>query len=169
MTGALARLNIAKDHLHSRTKEDAKEAISRFPSKNIYHNNLAQAIEILHAIDSSIDLLKNLQLTPERPPMLQRHAGTGIGVIEAPRGMLFYKIELNEKGSMSNVEIIVPTGQNQIGIEEGLHQYFQANLARGKEQLVNDAERIVRAYDPCMSCASHFLQVKWKKKRTTTS
>ena len=119
MTGALARLNIAKDKLNPRTKEDAKDALAKFPSKNIYHNNLAQVIEILHAIDASIDILKTLTITPERPPMLQRKAGTGIGIIEAPRGMLFYKIELNEKGSMANVEIIVPTGQNQIGIEEG--------------------------------------------------
>jgi sulfhydrogenase subunit alpha len=164
MTGALARLNIAKDNLHSRTKKDANVALAKFPSKNIYHNNLAQAIEILHAIDSSIDILKTLTIAPERPPVLQRKAGIGIGIIEAPRGMLFYKIELNEKGSMSNVEIIVPTGQNQIGIEEGLHQYFQSHVDLGQEQLVNDAERIIRAYDPCMSCASHFLKVKWKEK-----
>jgi len=163
MTGALARLNIARDRLHPRTKEDASEALAKFPSKNIYHNNLAQAIEILHAIDSSIEILKNLTLTPERPAMIKRQQGTGVGMIEAPRGLLYYKITLNDKGSMSDVQIIVPTGQNQIGIEEGLHQYIQDHLEKGQDQLAGDAERIVRAYDPCMSCASHFLKVKWQK------
>lgn len=163
MTGALARLNIAKERLHPRTKEDAKEALEKFPSKNIYHNNLAQAIEILHAIDSSIDILKTLTISPERPAMITRKAGSGIGIIEAPRGLLYYKIDLNEKGQMQHVEIIVPTGQNQIGIEDALREYIGKHLDRTHDELSLDAERIVRAYDPCMSCASHFLTVNWKK------
>lgn len=166
MTGALARMNLAKDTLHPDTKRDASDALASFPSGNIYHNNLAQAIEILHAIDRSVEILKTLAITAEKPVPVVRRAGTGIGVIEAPRGILYYKLILDEKGSIKNIDIVVPTGQNQIGIEQGLKDYIQANLSLGQERLVSDSERIVRAYDPCMSCASHFLKVKWKQTRS---
>ncbi len=161
MTGAIARVNLAQEKLHTNTKRDATNALKLFPSKNIYHNNLAQAIEILHAIDSSLDILKSISIVPEKPITVQRKAGEGVGVIEAPRGMLFYKIQIDEKGTMKNVQIVVPTGQNQIGIEQGLAQYIGANLDKGQDALALDAERIVRAYDPCMSCASHFMKVTW--------
>lgn len=161
MTGAIARLNLAKDKLHEKTKQDASDALKLFPSKNIYHNNVAQAIEILHAIDSSIDILRSAAISPEKPLPIQRKAGTGVGVIEAPRGMLFYKIQIDDKGAMKDVQIVVPTGQNQIGIEQSLYEYISANLDKGQEALALDSEKIVRAYDPCMSCASHFLRIKW--------
>lgn len=163
MTGALARLNLAKDKLHKRTLQDVSEALTLFPSKNIYHNNLAQTVEILHALDSSIDILKNLIIIPERPQPVQRKAGEGIGIIEAPRGMLFYKIKLNEKGSITDIEIVVPTGQNQIDIEKSIYEYLEQNLDKDKEYLVQEIEKLVRAYDPCMSCASHFLNVTWNQ------
>jgi len=159
--GALARLNLAKEKLHPKTREDARVALSKFPSKNIYHNNLAQAIEILHAIDSSLEILKNLKITQERPAPLARKAACGIGVLEAPRGTLYYKICVETTGRISDIAIVVPTGQNQISIEKSLSDYISKNLDKDKATLVNESERIVRTYDPCMSCASHFLKVKW--------
>lgn len=161
MIGALARVNLAKDKLHSRTQQDAKEALSFFPSKNIYHNNLAQAIEILHAIDSSIDILKNLKIIPEKPISIIKKAGVGIGVIEAPRGTLYYKLEVDSNGKVVKGDIIVPTGQNQIGIENSIYEFLKVNIDKDQNELVHEVEKIVRAYDPCMSCASHFLKVKW--------
>jgi sulfhydrogenase subunit alpha len=162
MLGALSRVNLGKENLHPRTKEDAKVALSRFPSKNLYDNNIAQAIEILHAIDSSIDILKELTIKDEKIPPVQRKTGVGVGVIEAPRGTLYYKIALDEKGVITNVDIVVPTGQNQIGIEGSLRDYISVNVDQNKDTLIHESEKIVRAYDPCMSCASHFLKVKWK-------
>jgi coenzyme F420-reducing hydrogenase alpha subunit len=161
MTGALARVNIAKDKLHPHTRKDAEEELKLFPSNNIYHNNLAQAIEILHAIDRSKDILRDLNIFPERPKSVVRKACAGIGIIEAPRGMLLYKLTLNEKGSISDIQIVVPTGQNQIHIEKSLYKYLEKNLEKPREVLSHEIEQIVRAYDPCMSCASHFLKIKW--------
>lgn len=161
MVGALARVNLAKDKLHSDTQRDAKDALKLFPSDNIYHNNLAQAVEILHSIDSSIEILKKLNITDEKPVPFVRREGTGVGVIEAPRGTLFYKISLNAKGQVEKGEIVVPTGQNQIGIEKSITDYILSNLEKSRDEQINEIEKIVRAYDPCMSCASHFLKVKW--------
>lgn len=160
-TGALARLNLGKQYLHPHTRRDAAAALALFPSRNIYHNNIAQGIEILHAIDASLDILQQLTLTPERPGSLQRKAGEGIGIIEAPRGLLFYKLNISANGRIEDISIIVPTGQNQIVIERSLFAYFQNNLHLSREVLANEAEKIVRAYDPCMSCASHFLKINW--------
>ncbi|MCX8008380.1 MAG: nickel-dependent hydrogenase large subunit [Patescibacteria group bacterium] len=161
MTGALARVNIAKDKLHPSTQRDAADALRLFPSQNLFHNNLAQAIEILHAIDRSRDILKNLAIQPERPQQIIRKSGIGIGIIEAPRGILCYKLSLNDKGSISHIQVIVPTGQNQLHIERSIRSYVERNLDKDKDALQYEIEKIVRAYDPCMSCASHFLKIRW--------
>ncbi len=163
MVGALARVNLGKDTLNPKVKEDAKDALSIFPSKNIYHNNLAQAIEILHAIDSSIDILQKIKIVPEKLEPIVRKAGVGYALIEAPRGMLFYKLTLDDTGKAQDVQIMVPTGQNQIGIEKSIYDFLKPNLDKKKDYLIQEIEQIVRSYDPCMSCASHFLKVKWKQ------
>ncbi len=165
MVGALARLNLAKDNLNKETKKSASKYLSLFPSKNIFHNNLAQAIEILHAIDSAIDIIQNIKIKDEKPIPQVRREGVGIGVIEAPRGALYYKLEVDSKGKIIKGQIVVPTGQNQIGIEASISQYLTDNIEKidDKKEVERLVERIVRAYDPCMSCASHFLKFKWTR------
>ena len=163
MVGALARLNLGKDFLHPNTKKDAADALSLFPSRNIYHNNLAQAIEILHAVDSSLAILQTLVISPENPISVTRKAGVGIAIVEAPRGILYYRLTLDEQGKAAGVSIIVPTGQNQVSIERSIYDFVTGNVWQEKEVLIPKIETIVRAYDPCMSCASHFLKVKWKR------
>ena len=163
--GALARLNLNKDALHERTKSDAAEALKKFPSHDVFHNNLAQAISILQSIDVSIDLLEQANFTPEKPIILPKKAGIGVGVIEAPRGTLYHKLEVNEEGIVVEGEIIVPTGQNQITIEYDLKAFLNDNIDMDRERLSLECERIIRAYDPCMSCASHFLTVNWSDKK----
>lgn len=162
MVGALARINLIKDALNERTKNDAATTLSLFPSNNLYHNNLAQAIEILHAIDASIEILTNLCLKSEPPQPITRKKGVGVAAIEAPRGLLFYKLGIDDEGKITTVQIVVPTGQNQIGIEKNIYNYLSANLSEDKNHLIANIEQIIRAYDPCMSCASHFLKVFWK-------
>ncbi len=164
LVGSLARLNINKDQLHPKTQEDAKEFLSAFPSENVYHNNLAQAIEILHCVDEAIDILKDLKIIDEKPIKNPIRAGVGIGVVEAPRGTLYHKAEVDEKGMITNYDVIVPTSQNQISIENDLKKYFNENLDKDEEKLKLDAESIIRAYDPCMSCATNFLKIDWIRK-----
>jgi len=163
MVGALARLNVAKDNLHSQTKKDASDVLGLFPSNNIFHNNLAQAIEVLHAIDSSIEIIRTLEeIVPETPKAIQRNvACRAVAVIEAPRGTLLYELGFDEKGKTNKVKIIVPTGQNQIGIQDAIREYIMSNPSVEKKEAELMCERIIRAYDPCMSCASHFLKVRW--------
>jgi coenzyme F420-reducing hydrogenase alpha subunit len=178
MVGALARLNLAKDKLHPKTKESAVETLKLFPSTDIFYNNLAQAVEILHSVDESIDILSNNKFVTE--PLIKKEAkegAVGVGVIEAPRGTLYHKVEIGEDGKVAGGEVVVPTGQNQINIERDVAVLVQ-NLIDGfdklsanqsneitagqKAQITFEIEKLIRAYDPCMSCAAHFLKVEWE-------
>ena len=162
MTGALARMNINKANLHTDTQKDVSKFLSAFPSKNIYSNNLAQAIEILHCIDHSLELLESKEFSEERiePPVAK--AGEGIGLIEAPRGLLYYMLSIDNAGKVKYGSIIVPTQQNQIGMEKSIVQVVQENMDNDRKQIEYEIEKLIRAYDPCMSCASHFLRINWK-------
>jgi len=162
MVGALARMNIARDKLHPKTKESCQSALALFPSTNIFHNNLAQAIEIMHSVDESIDLLKNNPIVQEDLVKMPYREATGIGVIEAPRGALYHKIHVGADGKIMDGEVIVPTGQNQINIEEDCGRLVEDLVAKGVtdvEAITFELEKLIRAYDPCMSCAAHFLKV----------
>ena len=165
IVGALARVNLSKKYLNPATLEDAAEALKLFPSNNIYHNNLAQAIEILHCIDDSIAILEKLHIQDEKPIRYTVKPGIGVGVVEAPRGTLYHRYEVDGTGIVTNGRIIVPTGQNQIAIEQSLFHFAKGHLDMPQETLSLEFEKIVRAYDPCMSCASHFLKVKIVKKK----
>jgi len=161
LVGSLARLNLNRNSLNERTKTDTVAYLSMFPSNNIYHNNLAQAIEILQCVDDSIEILKTIKLIDEKPATLVPRAGIGVGVIEAPRGTLYHYAETDYKGMIVKYDVIVPTSQNQINIENDLKKYFEENLDKDEAYLKLNAEKIIRAYDPCMSCATNFLKIKW--------
>lgn len=164
MVGALARINLAKNMLHRETIKSIKDAYDMFPSTDIYHNNLAQAIEILHAVDDSIDILSHTQFTSE--PIIKKSykASLGIGVIEAPRGTLYHKVEIDANGLVTGGEVVVPTGQNQINIEEDIYTLVNNLLPKAsKDEIAHEIEKLIRAYDPCMSCAAHFLKVRWEE------
>jgi sulfhydrogenase subunit alpha len=170
MVGALARVNLAKNLLHPKTKESAAEALNLFPSTDIYYNNLAQAIEILHSVDESIDILSRNKFAHEDIIKGEiKNNVVGIGVIEAPRGTLYHKIIIGEDGKVTGGEVVVPTGQNQINIQRDIGVLVQNILDNSGEQIdkekINfEIEKLIRAYDPCMSCAAHFLKVEWEEK-----
>ena len=164
MVGALARINLAKEKLHPNTKESAKEALKLFPSTNIFHNNLAQAIEILHGVDESIDIISNNNFVQEPVIKVEMKASVGIGVIEAPRGTLYHKVEIDKTGIVTDGEVIVPTGQNQLNIERDVGVLVEDLLNKmPKDKIPMEIEKVIRAYDPCMSCGAHFLKVNWSR------
>ena len=150
MTGALARLNLSSN------------PPKPIPSTNVYHNNLAQAYEILQAIDDSIAILQKAVFKPEPLVKPTLTSGDGIGVVEAPRGILYHRLTI-ENNVVKDAEILVPTGQNQLNIENDIKILVETHL-RGevnKIKLAHEIEVLVRAYDPCMSCAAHFLKINW--------
>jgi coenzyme F420-reducing hydrogenase alpha subunit len=163
MVGALARMNLNKDSLNASTKRDVSGPLAAFPSKNIFHNNLAQAIEILHCIDNSIGILESRDFAEESNEPVIIREGQGIGILEAPRGMLYYMLSVDASGKISKGNIIVPTQQNQVGMEKSIAQLVEGNADMGKKRIEFEIEKLIRAYDPCMSCASHFLRINWRR------
>jgi coenzyme F420-reducing hydrogenase alpha subunit len=162
MVGALARVNLAKELLHSETKKTLGATLDLFPSISIFHNNLAQAIEILHCVDDALEILTTRTFSPEPIIKVAPRAATGIGVVEAPRGTLYHRVDLRADGIVEKGEIIVPTGQNIINIEEDIATLVEDLLPEtSQEDIAVEVEKLIRAYDPCMSCAAHFLKVKW--------
>ena len=151
LIGALARLNLANN------------PPPPFPSNNLYHNNLAQAVEILKAIDDSVAILQSAKFQPEPLIKPSQTSGEGIGLIEAPRGILYHRLTVKDM-VVTDAEILVPTGQNQLNIANDIKNLVNVKLKSGqldKNTLEHEIEILIRAYDPCMSCASHFLKIKW--------
>jgi coenzyme F420-reducing hydrogenase alpha subunit len=161
MVGALARMNLNREKLHKHTKNDLAKYIRMFPSENIYHNNLAQAIEIIHCIDHSIEILENNDFKKEPQVKFKIKEGKGVGVIEAPRGTLYYAIDLDKQGKIIYGNLVIPTAQNQIKMENDIRRLVAKNLDKDKGFIQHEIEKLIRAYDPCMTCATHFLKVNW--------
>jgi sulfhydrogenase subunit alpha len=160
MVGSLARINLNQDALHAKTKKDAAKYLKIFPSNNVYHNNLAQAIEILHSIDHSIELLEKSKFKSEEPAKPKIQDGEGVGVIEAPRGTLYYWLGINA-GQVRYANLVIPTAQNLINMRSDVREMVPRLIEEGEDAIRKEAEKIIRAYDPCMSCASHFLRINW--------
>ncbi|HIH08450.1 MAG TPA: hypothetical protein HA237_03700 [Candidatus Diapherotrites archaeon] len=161
MVGALSRMNMNKAALMPETRRDCAEYLSEFPSDDIYNNNLAQAIEMLHCIDHSIEILETLEFSQEPKVLPEGRETKGVGVLEAPRGTLYYMMELDGSGMISYADIITPSQQNQINMEADFRTMIPPILDKSKEEITFELEKLIRAYDPCFSCASHFLKVNW--------
>lgn len=164
MVGALARMNINRDNLHPDTIKDAKKYLNVFPSNNVFHNNLAQSIEIIHSFDRAKEIIETIDLEDIKKPSIEVRQGRGIGVVEAPRGTLYYDVWIDRSGKVNYVDVVIPTDQNQIQMERDIRALVQKLLDEGmdKRRISLEVEKLIRAYDPCMSCATHFLRIKWK-------
>lgn len=160
MVGALARINLNKENLHANTRRDMARFLDLFPSDNVCHNNLAQAIEIIHSIDHAIEILEITEFKKEEIIKPPRMDGEAVGVIEAPRGTLYYWLKV-EKGKVKYANLIIPTAQNLVNMREDIRLMVHKLLNQGEEAIRKEAEKLIRAYDPCMSCASHFLRINW--------
>jgi sulfhydrogenase subunit alpha len=91
-------------------------------------------------------------------------AGTGVGVVEVPRGILFHSYTIDKKGYVTKCNIMTPTCQNLKAMEEDVHTYLQSliDLGAKKKDIPLELEKLIRAYDPCFSCSTHFLKVNWE-------
>jgi len=160
LVGPLARLNLNAAQLPDEVK-DLMQALSvRFPSKNMFHSIIARAIEIVFAIVEAERLLQNYQTTDQAYVEFETRAGTGYGCTEAPRGFLWHRYDMDEKGRVNRAVIIPPTSQNQSRIEQDLKtSLINFGLDKPKDELKLHAEKIIRNYDPCISCATHFLKL----------
>jgi len=160
MVGALARLNHQAKYLNPKAKNIFRNSDLVLPSQNPFHNILAQSIEMVHCVEESQKLLEEIreQGVEFERPSFEIKAGKGYGAMEAPRGTLFYYYELDDDGLVKNANIITPTSQNLARLERDLAEYLP-KLTKGKTACKEECEdlikMLVRAYDPCLTCATH--------------
>jgi len=159
--GAISRLNINHLYLSDAAKELCKEFNISFPMDNPFANNTAQLIEIVHYMDVAEQLLNDLISDPPKETRVdfEIKAGEGIAVTEAPRGMLIHHYKFNSEGYATWANIITPTAQNLKNIEKTAKAYTEALVNLGVEGLLKfEIEKLVRAYDPCLSCSARFYK-----------
>jgi len=161
LVGPLARINLNADQLHYEVKAVMQGLKAQFPSKNMFHSIVARAIEIYFAILEAEKLLVGYEKIDQACIEFEPKAGTGYGCTEAPRGILWHRYDMNEKGCVEKAVIVPPTSQNQPRIEQDLaDSLINFGLDNSKEELQLHAEKVIRNYDPCISCATHFLNLK---------
>ena len=117
-------------------------------------NNLAQAVEIVHALQECTALLRGLSLKDYFAGFKIKE-GSGSAVTEAPRGMLYHYYEIDRKGIITKANIVTPTAHNSLNLEENLRKLVNENMDKSKDELILLCEMLVRAYDPCFSCSVH--------------
>jgi coenzyme F420-reducing hydrogenase alpha subunit len=115
----------------------------------------------MHCIDHSIEILERTDFKKESAVEFKVKEGKGVGVIEAPRGTLYYAIDLDKDGKILYGNLVIPTAQNQIKMENDIRTLVSKNLDKDKNFIQYEIEKLIRAFDPCMTCATHFLKVNW--------
>ncbi len=160
LVGPLARLNLNLDRLPPATRALLEATGIRFPSRNMFHSVVARAVEIHLALLEAIRLLEAYSLPASPHVEVRLRAGVGFGATEAPRGILWHRYALDGEGIVRAARIVPPTSQNQARIEEDLHRSLLAfGLDAPDDALRLRAETVIRNYDPCISCATHFLEL----------
>jgi coenzyme F420-reducing hydrogenase alpha subunit len=154
MVGALARFNLRSGRLHPEAKKAAAEAGFAAPVRNPFHNNLAQAVEIIHCLHECMDVLQKLPAGEPRLDIAPR-AGQGGALTEAPRGLLYHSYALNGRGEVVGADIVTPTAHNFRGLEDNLRRLIEENIDAPQAEISRRCEQLVRAYDPCFSCSVH--------------
>ena len=158
MVGALARLNHNHPFLSDTAKELAKTYGVRFPSCSPFDNNKAQALELVHYAEKAVELLEELLSSSARigPSKFEVKRGEGVSATEAPRGLLIHHYALDGDGRVRYANIITPTAQNYKNLEADARELVRRYTGAGEEELVSLLKKLVRAYDPCVSCSARF-------------
>ncbi|AOU97402.1 Ni/Fe hydrogenase subunit alpha [Acidihalobacter yilgarnensis] len=164
MVGPLARLNLNHDRLPAALRDRLHAAGLRLPSRNPFHSLIARAAEITFAIGEAARLLADYVEPASAGTVVAPRAGLGFGATEAPRGLLWHRYELDDMGHVRSARIVPPTSQNQARIEADLRQSLERlGLEQPDEVLRLRGEQVIRSYDPCISCATHFLRLDMRR------
>ena len=159
LVGPLARYALNFEKLSPIARDAAKHAGLGPVCRNPYRSIVVRAVETLYAIDEALRIIDAYE-APERSFVdLEWRAGAGYAATEAPRGLLYHRYTMSDEGTILDAQIVPPTSQNQACIEEDLQNYAGAFLDLPDEQLRHRCEQTVRNYDPCISCATHFLRL----------
>jgi coenzyme F420-reducing hydrogenase alpha subunit len=160
LVGPMARFNLNFAKLPAVAQEAAREARLPVPCRNPFQSIVVRAVEILFACAEALRIIDDYS-PPEAPRVeVQDRAGVGNAITEAPRGSLYHRYELDDRGLIQTAKIVPPTSQNQKQIEEDLREFAPQIASAPLAEATLRCEQAVRNYDPCISCATHFLKLE---------
>ncbi|KXB06851.1 hydrogenase/sulfur reductase subunit alpha, partial [candidate division MSBL1 archaeon SCGC-AAA382A20] len=167
MVGALARLNNNYEQLLPEAKEVAESFGLEPISHNPLMNNVAQLVESVHVVVDSINIIEKVLdkgLEPQgeyHVPDVEVKAGRGVGAIEAPRGILFHDYTYNENGECTGANCVIPTNQNHANIQKDFEKIVPEMMGEPEDEIEQRLKMLVRGYDPCISCSTHYIDVEF--------
>jgi len=160
LCGPLARFALSFDRLSPPAREAAAEAGLGPDERNPFRSIVVRSVELVEAAEEALRLIAGYE-EPDAPAVdHEPRAGVGHGCTEAPRGILYHRYELDDEGTILDARIVPPTSQNQRTIEEDLRGVVERSLDLPDAELTHRCEQAIRNYDPCISCATHFLKLE---------
>ena len=157
--GPLARYALNREQLTPRALEEAERAGLGDICANPFQSIVVRSVEMVFAFEEALRLIDEYR-RPELPSVtIEPRSARGHGVSEAPRGILYHQYAIDAQGAIAAARIVPPTSQNQLSIEDDLRSYVGGRTHLGDEELRWQLEQAIRNYDPCISCATHFLDL----------
>jgi len=160
LVGPLARFNLNFEKLPQLAKLTAVDCGLAVPCLNPFKSIVVRAIELLFACEEALRIIEAYEPPAAPKAEVTPQAGTGMAATEAPRGLLYHRYSVDAQGLVQSAKIVPPTSQNQKRIEDDLWRFVPQLMDRPLEEITWKCEQAVRNYDPCISCATHFLRVK---------
>ncbi len=157
--GPMARFNLNFDRLPALAQQVARDLRAIPPIRNPFKSIIVRSIETVFAFDEAIRIIEAYSPPEPAAAACEPDSAIGFGASEAPRGMLYHRYRVSDEGLILDAKIVPPTAQNQPTIEDDVRKYVSKNLDLPREQLTWRCEQAVRNYDPCISCATHFVKL----------
>jgi len=159
LVGPLARFNLNFSRLPDVAQQVARECGLAVPCRNPFRSIVVRAVEMVFAFWEALRVLREYRQPASSRAEVPDRAGAGCAATEAPRGTLYHRYEIDDGGLVRLAKIVPPTSQNQKRIEDDLWRFVSQLASRPNEEVTWKCEQAVRNYDPCISCATHFLQL----------
>ncbi|RMF36814.1 MAG: Ni/Fe hydrogenase subunit alpha [Planctomycetota bacterium] len=160
LVGPLARVGLNVDQLSPTARRLAVEVGIAWPSRNPFQSIVARALEVVHAFEEALTILRDYQRPAHARVAYDYRDGRGCAATEAPRGLLYHRYDVTADGKIRLAKIVPPTSQNQAQIETDLRGWVPVALQDDDDAVARSCENLVRCYDPCISCSTHFLRVQ---------
>jgi len=157
--GPLARWNLNADRASPVVRDAASATGIPFPNSNPFTGIVVRSLEVLLALDEALRIIDDYRAPAKPAVAFEPRAGIGQAITEAPRGILYHRYETDAAGMIRDAVITPPTSQNQLQMEHDLVRIAPQLVALPDAEAALRAEHVIRNYDPCISCATHFLKL----------
>jgi coenzyme F420-reducing hydrogenase alpha subunit len=163
LVGPLARINLNFAKLSPQAQAAARASGVGWPCRNPFMGIVARAVELVHAYEEALAIIDAYREPASSRVEFPIHAGEGCAATEAPRGLLYHRYRINDQGLVEAAKIIPPTSQNLRRMEDDLRALLPGILNRSEAAITQACENLIRSYDPCISCSTHFLKLRLER------